>query len=321
MWFIVNMQIKNVQHNSFKAGLTKQLLKKEAHINPKQVENYFLTSPYRSRYNFNNLDLKNNKAYAFAFRLCAEIFKNFSKKHNYSGCQWKKPVVFPSDIIVYNEDELSDDYSTEEKIKQMHSFNTLGSIIYDINQNPIKNLKRPMSLGTIHVPNIYSSLEQLNTEGDYAKQIHLTSSDHFLHLFVHENIHSFVYYYLYDKAGCCSTCNFEPTRDHIREQRLDDHECAIVGDILGNYAATPDVNQYNEVVSEAWTKFICDSLDKDCVSFKKDPIEVMRKTPKEFQKILEKVSTIHYYTSNYFTGEVKRSIHLSDCFHPTIKKK
>ena len=86
----INRINNNIKYNTFKSGLNKQILQKEARVRPGQVENYFIRNAgYRNGLrDFKNIDLKNNKAYAVAFRLCADIFKNFSKKHNYSNMSW-----------------------------------------------------------------------------------------------------------------------------------------------------------------------------------------------------------------------------------------
>ena len=47
-----------------------------------------------------------------------------------------------------------------------------------------------------------------------------------------------------------------------------------------------------EAFAETWAKFICNSLNKECTGFIKDPIGELKKTPKDFREILKKVSTI-----------------------------
>ena len=64
-------------------------------------------------------------------------------------------------------------------------------------------------------------------------------------------------------------------------------ENEIIYNELGEYATLPN-NQYLEVFSEAFTKFICDSLKG--VELIKNPIELLKSTPKEFQKILRKAT-------------------------------
>ena len=60
----------------------------------------------------------------------------------------------------------------------------------------------------------------------------------------------------------------------------------IIFENLGEYATYPK-NQYLEIVSEGFTKFICNSLkDGELV---RDPIDEFRKTNREFQKIFKRI--------------------------------
>ena len=72
----------------------------------------------------------------------------------------------------------------------------------------------------------------------------------------------------------------------LQTKTLTSKENEIVFDFLGEYATNPE-NQYLEVFSEAFTKFICDSLKG--IELVKNPIELLKNTPDEFQKILKKV--------------------------------
>ena len=312
------LQLNNIQNTNFKSGLTAQILERESCIVPKQVENYFKNSPYNCNYyNFKNLDLKDNKAYALALRMCAEIFKNFSRNHNYSGYSYLKPKVFPSDIIVYNRDNLPDNMDSSKKDEFMKAFHTIGSYV-PWSGTVIKNLKSSINIGSILIPNSIKKLEQLNEISDINKKEGFHSSGHFLSIFIHEWIHSIADYYLYqatDGGG-----KYDATLRAVKQKRLNDRENEIVRDILGEYASKQKDHQYSEVVAEAWAKFICDSLDKDCVHFKQDPVELMKNTPKEFRKILKKVSTIDVYEYSYITGKDKPSNRKAICFYPESHK-
>lgn len=312
------MRINNIQNNTFKSGLTKQILEKEAHIKPKQVENYFKNSPYSGRVPyFKNIDLKDNNAYALGVRMCAEIFKNFSRKHNLSGLSYAAPKIFPSDIIVFDKADLSDDLSNEEKKDYMNSFHAISCYIGKYN-SPLKGLKKSIIPGSILIPNIVNRLKKLNELAEHNKKTNFHSTDHFLDLIVHEWLHCIEDNHLYSAIEAGG--NYDSTVKHHGEKHLSKRECEIVADVLGEYSAECRKNQYNEVVAEAWTKFICESLDNDSVHFKKDPIEEMRKTSKEFQKILKKASTIDIYEHNYLTGEDKlRQFNNKICFHPSAK--
>ena len=310
------MQVNSIQNNSFKSGLTPQILKNEANVNPKKVENYFKNSPYNSnRYDFRNLDLKNNKAYALAFRMCAEIFKKFSRKHNYGGRQYLASQVFPSDIIVFDKEDLADNLSDAF----MWSFHTVSCDISK-HDSHFKNLKYTLGMGSILAPNVFDSLKKMNeyAEINSNRQNYYHSSSHFLNWCVHEWIHSISEYYLYrESAGFCGS-NYEATVHHRQNAQLNNQEKQIVRDVLGEYAANAKTNQYDEIIAEAWTKFICSSLDKDSINFKKDPVDVMKKTPKEFRKILKKASTIHFYDYNYLKKETEPSSRSAMCFYPKV---
>lgn len=314
------MQINNIQQNTFKSGLTKQILEREANVRPKQIENYFKHSSYStSRYDFKNLDLKDNKAYAAAFRMCAEIFKNFARKHHINGLYYTRPQVFPSDIIVLDEVDLSDDCPDGKK-DFMNSFHCITSHIFQLDSF-IKSKSNDISIGSILVPNIFNTLEQINEISEHNKKTNFHSSGHFLNLFVHEWIHSLFDHYLYMETSGQSNSNYESTYNQYDSKKLNKKENEIVEDILGEYASKYCKHQYGEIIAEAWSKFICDSLDKDGVHFKKDPVEVMKKTPKEFRKILEKVSTIDIYEHNYLTGKDKLSCRKPICFYPAASIK
>ena len=54
---------------------------------------------------------------------------------------------------------------------------------------------------------------------------------------------------------------------------------------MGEYSTRPK-NQYMEVFAETFTKFICDALSGDKLI--KNPIELFKNSPKEFQTIVRK---------------------------------
>lgn len=71
-----------------------------------------------------------------------------------------------------------------------------------------------------------------------------------------------------------------------QNKKLSLKENMLLYDILGKYATLP-YNQYLEIFSETWTKFICDSLSGTQIV--KNPIELLKETPKEFQNIVRKI--------------------------------
>ena len=72
----------------------------------------------------------------------------------------------------------------------------------------------------------------------------------------------------------------------LQNKQLSTKENEIIYEELGEYATLPQ-NQYLEIFSESFTKFICNSLAGNSII--KNPIEELSKTKKEFQDILHKV--------------------------------
>ena len=71
----------------------------------------------------------------------------------------------------------------------------------------------------------------------------------------------------------------------LEHKVLSMRENEIIYQTLGQYATLPQ-NQYLEIVSEGFTKFICDSLDG--IKLIKDPIEQFKKCNNEFKAIFKK---------------------------------
>ena len=269
------MNISFNNNINFGSGLTKQILEAEQKTKPYMIKRYFQQSNYKDWADFYNIDFKNNKACALASRMCADIFKGFRKKHDYRNSYSMQELVFPHDLFVFNENELSK----------------------ELKNNPYLDFFCT-SDGSVFINNKYNCLEELNEFADKNKEMGYHSSGHFLSWFIHEWLHAIQNKLIYNLTSHRGYGNFEQTKiKFFHERKLDNKENEIVEDILGKYATIHDSNtaQYSEVFAEAWTKFICDSLDKDCVHFKKDPVEEMKKTPTEFQKILEKVSKVEFY--------------------------
>ena len=139
---------------------------------------------------------------------------------------------------------------------------------------------------SILAPNVFNSLEQINEITDSKKIDKLQSSSHFLHPFIREWIHSIVSYYN-DTTAKGTSCVYKwiIAADN---KILSNHENEIVYSVLGEHASTMSPYQSREVFAEAWTKFICESLDTDCINFKKDPLDEMKKTPKNFKQYLKR---------------------------------
>lgn len=135
---------------------------------------------------------------------------------------------------------------------------------------------------------------------DYQYQNKKTSSSHFLAPFIHEWIHSFHLNYIYSKFGYGGTCDYlkeiYPNKTNtqsgyqliqtLENKKLSPKENELIFDILGEYSTLPH-NQYLEIFSETFTKFICASMKgTDLI---RNPIDLLKSTPIEFQNILRKV--------------------------------
>ena len=72
----------------------------------------------------------------------------------------------------------------------------------------------------------------------------------------------------------------------LESKVLSPKENEIVYETIGKYSTQP-INQYLEIFSETFTKFICGSLKDGRLN--NNPFEQLKKTTQEFQKILHKV--------------------------------
>ena len=265
---------------NFKSGMNAQILRMEKNIIPRHVENYFCNLPTRDWRSFYNIDFKDNKAMATASRLCADIFNNMRKLFDYRNGYSMQTLTSPQDLYVYN----PEDY---ELYKDRSFFEISNGSLFR------EKDKAVFEIGTVFMPNYLKKLDHVDfhTETNYSKG--KTSTPHFLNPFIHEWLHA-----IFDKMiySVCFPCNYgyEKTRNNYSIQELTDKEKEIVSDLISTYPASCKTNQYAETFAESWTKFICDSLADDCRTFKKNPLDLMRATPKEFQEILKKVSNVEF---------------------------
>lgn len=272
------MQINKVNNTTFHSGLTSKILLEEKFVNTSRQEKFFTN-------NFGIIaDFKNNKSCALANRYCANIFNNLAKLLN-------KNFTLPPFIILYNQNHIIDKKAaqnfcipdTKEVLDNDDSFP--GRSIFFAN---FHNLK--------YIDNI--------VEQQYKNK--QTSSSHFLAPFIHEWLHSIQLDSIYKKFGYGGNCSYLNKRypkqnttitgyhliKNLEHKTISKQENEIVFDILGEYATLPE-NQYLEIFSEAFTKFICSSLDG--VNLKRNPIDLLKKTPKEFQILLEKICNFQYF--------------------------
>lgn len=262
---------------NFKSGLTNEILEMEKNIRPKQVENYFKKSRYRDWQAFYRIDLKGNKTHAAANRLCADIFINLRKIYDLRQGQSMQTLILPQDLYVFNRKD-SNDY------KEWSFFANCNDI------KPEKN-KPAFDVGTVFMLNDINSLKTINGVAERAYEEHTESTPHFLVYHCHEWLHAF-----YDKLvkymTFTSSHHYYTTMQNYQQKELTPEEKEIVASVICTYPTTVKYGQYPEVYATAWSKFICEALAPDCKTFVKNPIDLMKKTPKEFQDILKKVTDI-----------------------------
>ena len=281
------MKINKIQNNTnFKSGLTKEIIQMEQKVQPGRIKTSLYNSSYKDWQDFYILEFNKNKAHALASKLCTDIFIKFREKHDYRGRCSMQDMVMPHGLYVFDENELRKPFPEGEH----HYFVTSYS------DNKILKSNKFFDRQTVFLNNILDSLEDMNEQMDINKKKNETSTGHFLHCHVHEWIHAIQGKLLYHLTaeGFSSIGNYQNTFNYYDMQRLSEKENEIVADVIGLYGTKqePGFSQYMEVFAEAWTKFICDSLNKECTGFKKDPISELKKTQKEFKEIMKKVSTI-----------------------------
>ena len=274
------MDIRINSATNFKSGMNAQILKMEKNIIPRHVENYFCNLPTADWRSFYNIDFKDNKAMATASRLCADIFNNMRKLFDYRNGYSMQTLTSPQDLFVYNPED--------HDIYKGRSFFEIS------NSNLIREKDKPVfEMGTVFMPNFLKKLDQVDfhTEANYSQR--KTSTPHFLNPFIHEWLHAIFDKTIYSYCFRC-THDFDKTRYNYSIQELTDKEKEIKSDLISTYPASRNTNQYAETFAESWTKFICESLSDDCRTFKKNPLDLMRAMPKEFQEILKKVSQVEF---------------------------
>lgn len=273
------MDIKINSATNFKSGMNAQILRMEKNIVPRHVENYFCNLETKDWRSFYNIDFKDNKAMATASRLCADIFNNMRKLFDYRNGYSMQTLTSPQDLYVYNHED-SDLYKNR-------SFFEIGSRI-DIEKN-----KPVFEIGTVFLPNSLKKLDHVDLGVEKNYENRTTSTPHFLNPFIHEWLHAIFDKTIYSYCFLC-THDYDKTRYNYSIQELTDKEKEIISDLISTYPASRNTNQYAETFAESWTKFICESLSDDCRTFKKNPLDLMRAMPKEFQEILKKVSQVEF---------------------------
>lgn len=257
---------------NFKSGLTNKILLKEKYLNIERQTKFFA-----EKFGIETKFL-NNKSATLANKLCINIFEELAKKLN-------QTILLPPAIFIYEPDNIIDKTSpsnfcipdTKEILKDEDPF--AGRSIF------FKNFK---------------NLEEINSTTDYSYHNKMVSSSHFLAPFIHEWLHSFQLDHIFKIYGYGGDCEYlksiYPDKNteingiellkQLQDKTLSEKENEIIFDNLGEYS-TRSTNQYLEIFSEAFTKLICDSLDK--CNLTKNPIDELKRKSPEFQEIIRKI--------------------------------
>ena len=271
--FYESMETERINSTiNFKSGLTRELL----HLGKRTK----IGHAERSMVKYGTeADFGKNRSIAFMNGLCCDIFENIQKKEGVK-------LNYPPFITAYDRKNISDLNSA------------LNFCIPDTKEVLVNEYPYPAR--SIFF-NDKIDLSELNQACDRLYQDKKTSSSHFLSPIIHEWVHSFHLDYIYSKYGYGGNCEYLKSVYDNRQmpqktgynlllehetKTLSDDENSLVFDILGEYATKP-LNQYLEVLAEAMSKFICDSLSEDC-KLKKNPFDLINNTPKEFREILKK---------------------------------
>lgn len=260
---------------SFKAGLNKNIQTEEKVTQPEKVENLF-----NNKYGI-DVYFEHNKSAAYANKICLNILHTLKDK-------LKLNFVLPPSIYVYQKNNLVD-------ANLPHNFCISDTM------EILKN-NYPFPGRSIFFQN-FKNLEQVNNDAEVLYKNKISSSNHFLAPFIHEWMHSIHIDRIYNKLGYGGDCSYlqevypfkknkKTGVEFLKElelKTLKKEENAVVFNTLGEYS-TREGNQYLEIFSEAYTKFICDSLNG--IELVKNPIENFKKTSKDFQKIFAKVCNI-----------------------------
>lgn len=265
------MKINSENNINFGHGLSSKILLKEKFINVSKQTRIF-QEKYGVETNF-----LNNKSAALANKLCADIFEKLAEKSSFK-------FSFPPAIFMYQ--------------KRNVLFRDTGNFCIPDSREVLRN-EYPFAGRSIFFKE-FKNLELINERVEKMHSSNTMSTSHFLYSFIHEWLHSIHLDYIYQKYGYGGECEYlkeiYPLKDspktgvellkELETKTLSKEENEIIFDNLGLYA-TGTINQYLEIFSEAFTKFICASLKNEKLI--KDPLEELKKTSPEFQKILKKV--------------------------------
>ena len=268
------MKVHKISNNqfSFKSGLTQDILFAEKKVEVKKLEKIFADN-YGIETNF----LENPSA-ALANKLCLDIFNDIATKFNMT-------LTVPPTIYLYDKKQL---------INNEPAINFCISDTREVLKN-----EYPFPGRTIFFGN-FKNLGEIDNDTEFLNKKQINSSSHFLAPFIHEWLHSFQLDYIFRNFGYGGDCDYlkeiYPTKQNritgvqllkiLESKVLLPKENEIIYETIGKYSTQP-INQYLEIFSETFTKFICNSLKNGRLN--NNPFEQIKKTSPEFQKILHKV--------------------------------
>ncbi len=244
----------------FQSGLTSTIVQTQKKINTRAVENYF------KKAHLIEADFKFNKPVATTSFLAVSVLENISGF--LKGFRLKAPS-----IKVFSPDELITDLPLKNFCIQEDQFVTGGGRFYKKGSIFYKEEK---------------SLEEIDyvIEQDFING--KRSSGHFLAETIHEMMHSIYLDYITEnyKENSRNILNILETKT------FSPAENCVIAENIGQYA-TNGKNQFHEVFAETFTQVICKLISNDNINFNKNPLDIIKKYPPEFQKIIKKVLAIN----------------------------
>lgn len=264
-------KIDSYKNITFTSGLSKQILNSAKSNIPELQEKVFAYQGIEAQF-------LNNSSASFANNMCLNIFKDLFKR-------FKLNLSLPPAVFIYQRNNIvNKSYADNFCIPETQD------VLID---------EYPFSGRSVFFKNFHN-LEEINDITEFQFQNKRVSSSHFLAPFLHEWIHSFHLDVIYKTFGYGGNCEYMrevyPKKNtkingfqllkKLELQIFSDTENQIIYDTLGEYSTLPE-NQYLEVFSEAWTKFICNSIDN--FHLVKNPFDEFKKTNKNFQAIIYKI--------------------------------
>ena len=256
----ISRNINTNNNVSFNAGLTKQIRKNIAQIDVKTIEEQFAQHNIQA-------DFKNSKSIAGCVVLASNLITEAKEKYNFlSG-------FLPQYIRAYKPEELS------LKESDLADFCISGS------KDVLKKEAPYPATSIFYVKGWFnSSARMINFFMELSHLVKTSSSNHFLHDYLHELIHAMHIDAIYKKYGLEEDNDYArelyPNKNpsgykHILEMgeyNFSKEERKQITPIFGRYATTNKLELFAEVV----TKMFVDSIDKKTMTLKSNPLEQLK---------------------------------------------